>query len=139
MPIIMALLSGLVFGFGLLLSGMVNPEKVLGFLDLVGRWDPSLVFVMMGAIGVSVAPFAVAKRRSKSLLGLPMQLPSARDIDKRLIAGSLLFGMGWGIAGICPGPALVLLGSGNWRGALFVVAMLSGMALFQVSERRRAN
>lgn len=139
MPIIMALLSGLVFGFGLSLSGMVNPEKVLGFLDIAGHWDPSLAGVMIGAIVVSVGPFAFARHRQKSLLGLPMRLPTSRNIDRRLVFGSLLFGIGWGIAGICPGPGLVLLGMGDWRGAVFVVAMLAGMTLFELFERHRAN
>ena len=139
MQIIVALISGLIFGLGLLLSGLANPAKVLAFLDLAGRWDPSLALVMAGAIGVSVLPFLFAKRRNTSLLGLPMHLPTTRVIDRRLVLGSLLFGIGWGLAGICPGPALVLLGMGSQRAAVFVAAMLVGMAIFEGLEMRRVN
>jgi uncharacterized membrane protein YedE/YeeE len=132
-----ALLAGLLFGIGLLLSGMTNPSKVLGFLDLAGAWDPSLLLVMVAAIGVAAAPFAWAGRRSRSLLGAPMQVPVKRELDRRLIAGSLLFGIGWGVAGLCPGPALVILFSGYWQGVLFVLAMLAGMLLFTALERWR--
>lgn len=132
-----SLVAGVVFGFGLLLSGMTNPAKVLGFLDIAGRWDPSLALVMAGAIGVSVGAFAVARRRQISWLGLPMLLPVATHIDRRLVVGSLLFGVGWGLAGICPGPALVLVGAGVPKGLLFVAAMLVGMGLFEVLERLR--
>lgn len=136
---VIALLCGVIFGLGLLVSGMANPEKVLGFLDIAGQWDPSLAFVMVGAIAMAVIPFAVAKRRTQSLIGLPMQLPTSRAIDRRLVAGSVLFGIGWGIAGICPGPALVLLGSGYLPGAIFVAAMLCGMMVFEWLERQRAT
>lgn len=139
MQIIIALVSGLIFGIGLLLSGMTNPGKVLGFLDIVGRWDASLIFVMVGAIGTAFIPFTLAKRRTQSLLGLPMQLPTSRVIDRRLVIGSALFGIGWGIAGICPGPALVLLGSGYWEGVIFVAAMLGGMMVFEWMERQHGN
>ena len=131
-----AFLAGLVFGLGLLLAGMANPAKVLGFLDLAGAWDPSLALVMAAAIGVAVLPLTWAKRRSRSLLGAPMQLPVKRELDRRLIGGSLLFGIGWGIAGICPGPAVAILLTGHWQVLLFVAAMLAGMALFEVLERR---
>lgn len=136
---LIALLCGLIFGIGLLVSGMTNPEKVLGFLDIAGQWDVSLVFVMIGAIATAIAPFAIAKRRTRSLIGLPMQLPISRVIDRRFVVGSLLFGIGWGIAGICPGPALILLGSGYGQGAIFIVAMLCGMALFEWRERSRVS
>lgn len=132
-----ALLSGLTFGLGLILSGMANPAKVLGFLDLAGLWNPSLAFVMGGAIGVGVIAFAIAHKRSTSLLGLPMQLPTSREIDKRLIFGGLAFGIGWGLAGICPGPALVLLGTGSVKGLVFVIAMLVGMGIFEYLEIHR--
>lgn len=132
-------LAGLVFGLGLLVSGMADPAKVTGFLDLAGAWDPSLAFVMAGAIAVGLAGFAVARRRPVSLLGARMQLPAARQLDRRLVAGSLLFGVGWGMAGICPGPSLVLLGIGHVEGAVFVAAMLAGMAVFEVIERRRGS
>lgn len=134
MNILFAWLSGTVFGFGLILSGMSNPAKVLAFLDLAGLWDPSLVLVMGGAIAVGSVAFAMAKQRTRSLLGLTMQLPNSRQIDRRLISGSILFGIGWGLAGICPGPALVLLGSGAMQGVIFVAAMIAGMGLFEVLE-----
>ncbi|RQP26016.1 DUF6691 family protein [Piscinibacter terrae] len=136
MPVFTSLLAGLVFGLGLILSGMVNPAKVLAFLDLAGRWDPSLMLVMVGAIGVAAPALAVAGRRKVSVLGLTMALPQARRIDRRLIAGSAVFGMGWGIAGFCPGPALVALGMGQTNALIFVAAMLCGMAAFEVLERR---
>jgi uncharacterized membrane protein YedE/YeeE len=136
MPIVTAALAGFIFGLGLLLSGMADPAKVLGFLDLAGPWDPSLTLVMAGAIAVGVVGFGVARRRTVSFLAQPMKLPTARDIDRRLIGGSLLFGIGWGIAGFCPGPALVGLGMGEGKAAAFVLAMLLGMAVFELAERR---
>ena len=141
MNALFSLLAGLVFGIGLIVSGMSNPAKVLGFLDIAGKWDPSLALVMGGAIAVGLAAFAIAKRRQTTWLGLPMLLPVARHIDRRLILGSLLFGVGWGVAGICPGPALVLVGAGVWKGVIFAVSMLAGMALFELLEwfSRRAN
>jgi len=137
MFVAIAFLSGLVFGIGLLLSGMADPAKVLGFLDLAGPWDPSLALVMAGAIAVAAGGFAVARRRAKSLLGAPIQLPTKRTIDRRLIVGSTLFGAGWGLAGFCPGPALVALGMGEAKAIVFVVAMLAGMGLFALIEARR--
>lgn len=134
-----ALVAGLIFGLGLLLAGMSNPAKVLGFLDLGGAWDPSLALVMASAIGVALLPFTWARRQQRSLLDAPMQLPQKRELDRRLIGGSLLFGIGWGIAGICPGPALTLLLGGYWQSLLFVLAMLGGMWLFTALERRRAH
>ncbi|MES2069933.1 MAG: YeeE/YedE family protein [Pseudomonadota bacterium] len=134
MNMLFSALAGLLFGLGLILAGMANPAKVLGFLDLAGYWDPSLALVMAGAIAVGSAAFAVARRRSKSLLGLPLQLPAATRIDRRLLAGSLMFGIGWGLAGICPGPALVLLGTGAGKAVVFVAAMLLGMLLFEMLE-----
>lgn len=136
MPMIFSLAAGLVFGFGLIVSGMANPAKVLGFLDLAGPWDPSLALVMGGAIAVGAVAFAVARNRTVSLIGLQMRLPSATRIDRRLVAGSLLFGIGWGIAGFCPGPALVALGMGEGKAVVFVAAMLAGMGLFELLERR---
>ncbi|MFL6682466.1 MAG: DUF6691 family protein [Burkholderiaceae bacterium] len=138
MPILTSLLAGLVFGIGLILSGMADPTKVLGFLDLAGRWDPSLAFVMAGAIGVGLAAFAIAGRRTTSLLGAPMRLPASRRVDTRLVAGSVLFGVGWGIAGFCPGPALTALGMGQPKAIVFVLAMLAGMGEFELLERRAA-
>ncbi|MDZ3826605.1 YeeE/YedE family protein [Pseudomonas monsensis] len=136
MALFYAWLAGLIFGIGLLISGMTNPAKVIGFLDLAGHWDPSLAFVMAGAIAVAAVGFKFARTRTRSLLGLPMNLPTARHIDRRLVVGSLLFGIGWGLAGVCPGPALVLLGSGIGKGAVFVIAMLVGMGLFEWLERK---
>jgi uncharacterized protein len=138
MNILVSLLAGLLFGIGLIVAGMANPAKVLGFLDLAGAWDPSLALVMAGGIGVGLAGFSLAKKRTVSILGLPMQLPTLRRLDGRLVGGSLLFGIGWGLAGICPGPALVLLGAGMPQGLLFVVAMLAGMGLFEILERRKS-
>lgn len=134
MQIVMALVAGLVFGVGLIISGMSNPAKVIGFLDLAGKWDPSLALVMGGAIAVSLIPFQLAGRRSKALLGEPMRLPAARDIDRRLVLGALAFGVGWGLAGYCPGPALASLLSGSTKAAVFVAAMIGGMLLFQLLE-----
>ncbi|WP_237387379.1 DUF6691 family protein [Xenorhabdus sp. Sc-CR9] len=129
MMVILSLLSGVIFGLGLIISGMANPEKVLGFLDLAHPWDPSLAFVMMGAIIVGLFGFALAKRRQYALSGTPMILPDQRQIDWRLVGGAALFGLGWGIAGICPGPGLVLLGAGYAKGFAFVLAMIVGMWL----------
>jgi len=136
MPIVTALVAGLLFGLGLIVSGMADPSKVLGFLDLAGAWDPSLAFVMAGAIAVGLGAFAVAKRRRTSLIGLDMQLPASTTVDRRLVGGSLLFGIGWGIAGLCPGPGLVALGMGQPKAAVFVLAMLAGMGIFELLERK---
>jgi uncharacterized membrane protein YedE/YeeE len=136
MAVLASLLAGLIFGLGLILSGMANPAKVLGFLDLGGGWDPSLGLVMAGAIAVGCVAFAVARRRTVSILGAEMKLATARDIDRRLVLGSTLFGVGWGIAGFCPGTGLVALGMGTSKAAWFVAAMLAGMGLFALLERR---
>lgn len=132
-------LAGLVFGLGLIVSGMANPAKVLGFLDLAGAWDPSLAFVMAGAIAVGLVAFATATKRAMSFLGAEMNLSRTREIDRRLVAGSVLFGIGWGIAGFCPGPALVALGMGEVKALAFVAAMLAGMGLFETLERCRPS
>lgn len=138
MPTFFALLAGAIFGIGLIISGMADPAKVLGFLDLFGSWDPSLAFVMGGAILVGVVAFTFARRRTVSLLGLQMHMPTATQVDRRLFGGSLLFGIGWGIAGFCPGPALVALGMGEQKALVFVVSMIVGMGIFELLERRRA-
>ena len=135
MNFLSAFAAGLVFGVGLLLSGMTDPGKVIGFLDLAGSWDPSLAFVMGGAVLVGLLAFALAARRTRSFLGGAMQLPSRRDIDARLVAGSVVFGIGWGLGGYCPGPALVSFGSGVRQAAVFVAAMLVGMVLYTLAER----
>jgi uncharacterized membrane protein YedE/YeeE len=129
MRYVFAILSGLVFGLGLIAGGMTDPAKVKGFLDLFGAWDPSLGFVMGGAIAVGVFAFAAAKRRSVAWTGEHMEIPTSTVIDARLILGGVLFGAGWGIGGFCPGPALVALGSGLDAAAIFVAAMLAGMML----------
>ena len=135
MTILTALFAGLVFGLGLILSGMSNPAKVLGFLDLAGRWDPSLAFVMAGAILAAAPAFALARRRKASLLGEAMRLPAAGAIDRRLALGALAFGAGWGLAGYCPGPALASLAAGGAKPWIFTLAMLAGMLLFEALER----
>ena len=129
-----ALLAGALFGAGLLVSGMADPAKVLGFLDLFGAWDPSLALVMGGALAVGAIGFAGTSRRTQSALGLPMRLPDARQIDRRLVSGSLAFGVGWGLAGLCPGPALVALATGSPKSFAFAGAMLAGMMLFEVVQ-----
>lgn len=133
-----AFLSGLLFGVGLLVSGLANPAKVLAFLDLAGAWDPSLALVMAGAIGTALIPFSLAKQRSRAVLGGAMQLPSRRDIDRPLIVGSLIFGIGWGVAGICPGPAVTLLGSGYWQAYVFIAALIVGSFAYEFWMRRPA-
>jgi len=135
--LIFALLSGLIFGLGLILAGMANPAKVLAFLDLTGLWDPSMALVMGGAIAVGLVAFRIAGKRSLSFLGLPINLPTSRIIDKRLVLGGLVFGMGWGLVGICPAPAFVLLGTGSIKGIIFVIAMLIGMGIYELLESRR--
>jgi uncharacterized protein len=139
MPVLMALLAGLLFGIGLVVSGMTDPAKVLGFLDLGGNWDPSLAFVMGGAVLVGMLAFPFATKRQKSLLGEAMRLPEATRIDRRLVLGGLGFGIGWGLAGYCPGPALASLALGGSKPWVFFVAMLAGMMLFDVLERRQAK
>lgn len=136
---LISFICGLIFGVGLIISGMANPEKVLGFLDLAGKWDPSLAFVMAGAILVGFFAFLYAKRRKTTLLGKELKLPTATHIDRRLVLGSILFGAGWGLAGFCPGPALVALGTGLPKAIVFIVAMLAGMGLFELIERRRGG
>ena len=123
---------GVLFGWGLIISGMSNPQKVLGFLDLTGLWDPSLMFVMLGAVMVGLGGFYVVSKRTEAFFGGALHIPSRRDITKPLIIGSLIFGAGWGIAGFCPGPVLVALGAGHLKALVFVVAMLVGM---EISER----
>ncbi|MFV8797888.1 DUF6691 family protein [Yersinia sp. LJYL362] len=139
MNLLFSLLAGLVFGLGLIVAGMANPAKVLGFLDIGGLWDPSLALVMAAAVMVATLGFGWAKKRKTSLLGQPLNLPTSTRIDRRLIGGSVLFGIGWGLAGICPGPALVLLGAGMYKGIIFAAAMVAGMAIFSLIERYRQS
>ena len=132
-------LVGLLFGVGLIVAGMTDPSKVLGFLDLAGNWDPSLAFVMGGGILVGLGAFATAKKRTTTFFGGVMHLPTSTDIDKRLIGGGLLFGAGWGLAGFCPGAAILSLGAGQPKAAVFVAAMLAGMAVFEIIERMQVR
>lgn len=139
MNALFAFASGLVFGLGLIVSGMANPAKVLGFLDLAGDWDPSLAFVMGGAVLTASAGFAVLRRRRTSLSGEPLRWPAAAGIEARLALGSLAFGAGWGLAGFCPGPALMAASAGVPQALVFVAAMLVGMAAFSILERARSR
>ena len=123
---------GLLFGLGLLVSGMGDPAKVLAFLDVTGRWDPSLAFVMAGAVAVSATGYLVARRRGRPLLASRLEIPNRRDLDPRLIAGAAVFGLGWGLAGLCPGPALTLLTVAPAQAVTFVVAMVIGMLAFRL-------
>ena len=136
---ILAFVAGLVFGIGLLVSGMVNPVKVLGFLDLAGRWDPSLALVMVGAIAIGIIGFVMAGRRPTTVLGGPMLLPTTRTIDGRRVVGSAVFGLGWGLAGFWPGPALAALGTGHLKAIVFVAAMVTGMLVFEWIEGMQAR
>jgi len=122
-------LIGLIFGIGLMISGLTDPSKVKGFLDIAGNWDPSLAFVMGGAVIVSFAAFRLAAKRRESLFGRVIMLNDTKPIDVKLIAGSVIFGIGWGLSGFCPGPAIVSLGNGEWKAAIFVAAMAGGMVL----------
>lgn len=137
MFVVASFVVGLVFGLGLIVSGMTDPAKVLGFLDLAGAWDPSLALVMAGAIVVGVLGFFVARRRTLSWLGAEMRLRTRTEVDRRLLGGGLLFGIGWGIAGFCPGPAVVAVGMGQGKAVVFTLAMLAGMGLFEWFEQRR--
>ena len=136
MKVFMALLTGLVFGIGLILSGMTDPSKVIGFLDLAGAWDPSLAFVMGGAILVGVVAFAVGAKRREAILGGGMPSPAERTIDRPLVLGSLAFGVGWGLAGYCPAPAIASLATGGSKPLIFAVAMVAGMAVYSLRSRR---
>ncbi len=133
---IAALLSGLVFGIGLAISGMTDPAKVRGFLDLAGKWDPSLAFVMIGAIGVHSILSRLVLRRRAPMFAKHFDLPTHTMIDRRLLVGAAIFGVGWGIGGVCPGPALVALGSFGFGPLVFVVAMSLGVVLERLSHRR---
>ena len=139
MNLVTALVSGLLFGAGLILSGMSNPAKVLAFLDVAGTWDPSLLFVMVGAILVAALAFRYARTRVRPLFGHRIHVPGAGRIDIPLVLGSVTFGVGWGLVGYCPGPALTALTVGGRSTLLFVAAMVAGMAIFEVAERIRAS
>jgi hypothetical protein len=135
MNAVSAFAVGLLFGMGLIISGMTDPSKIIGFLDIAGAWDPSLAFVMGGAILVGFVAFRFARRRTMSFLGGAMHIPTARQIDRPLILGGLAFGVGWGLAGYCPGPAVVALGAGQDKAVVFVIAMIAGMALYETADR----
>ena len=135
---ISSLLVGLLFGFGLILSDMANPAKVLGFLDLAGHWDPSLAFVMIGAIALASIGFFASRRAGKPLLDQTKHLPAKKKIDVQLIVGSAIFGVGWGIAGFCPGPAVVAAGAEKTAAVIFLAAMLAGMLAFKLLDARRS-
>jgi uncharacterized membrane protein YedE/YeeE len=128
-------LAGIVFGAGLAVSGMTNPAKVLAFLDVAGRWDPTLAFVMGGAVSVSAVAFALARRRARPWLAEAFAVPTRRDIDPALLAGSALFGAGWGLVGLCPGPALASLVRGAPEVYVFTAAMVTGVALYRLATR----
>ncbi|PXW87811.1 hypothetical protein C8R34_10959 [Nitrosomonas sp. Nm84] len=132
-----ALLSGIVFGLGIILSGMVNPAIVLAFLDIAGSWDAALLWVMGGAVTVGMIAFALARKRTHSYLGTPIHIPAITKIDRNLLAGSFIFGIGWGIAGMCPGPAVVLVGAGSAEASIFLIAMLLGMGIYETLQARR--
>lgn len=136
--VLASLACGLLFGAGLALSGMINPAKVLNFLDFAGTWDPTLAFVMGGALIVAVPGFTVVRRRGTPLLTGRLHLPDRRDLDIRLIGGAILFGLGWGLAGFCPGPALAALSTGTGMAVVFVIARLAGMALYHLAIERPA-
>ena len=130
---------GLLFGIGLLVSGMANPAKVLAFLDVTGRWDPSLAFVMAGAVAVSAAGYRVARRRGRPVLAPRLDIPTRRDLDPRLLVGAALFGVGWGLVGLCPGPALTILSVVPAPAATFVAAMVVGMLMFRLVPSSTSN
>jgi uncharacterized membrane protein YedE/YeeE len=132
-----ALACGLIFGLGLILAQMTNPAKILNFLDLFGSWDPSLAFVMAGAIPVAAIGFALARRHKAPVFADQLHFPVQTSIDARLIIGSALFGIGWGLVGFCPGPAIVALGAAFGKAAVFVAAMIAGMLLFRFLEKAR--
>ena len=134
---VFALAVGLIFGLGLCLSGMYQPAKVIGFLDLAGAWDPSLAFVMGGAIVVALPAFLLARRRSAAWIGGAIDLPTAQAIDAPLVVGSAIFGIGWGLGGVCPAPGVVDLGFFSPDAAIFVVAMAAGMLVYRAAAGRR--
>ena len=129
MNLVISAMAGLLFGLGMIVSGMINPAKVLNFLDLAGHWDPSLAFVMAGAIAVGLPGYRLVARMDRPLFSPRFLLPTRSDLSPDLVIGAAVFGVGWGIAGFCPGPALTALTLGRWPVLLFCVAMLTGMLL----------
>jgi uncharacterized protein len=139
MQIFTSFVIGLIFGLGLILSGMTNPAKIIGFLDIFGNWDPSLALVMLGAILVNAVSFQLIKKRKKSLLGQPVKLPATSNIDHKLIIGSAIFGVGWGLAGYCPGPSIASILQGGYQPVVFVISMLLGMVFFELFNKMTKN
>lgn len=135
MQIFVSFVIGLIFGLGLILSGMTNPAKVIGFLDILGDWDPSLVLVMISAIIMNASFFHLTKYRKQSFLGLPLNLPTNKSIDHKLIIGSAIFGVGWGLAGFCPGPSIVSILQSGYQPLVFVISMLVGMLFFELFNK----
>jgi len=135
MQIMIAFVIGLIFGLGLILSGMTNPAKIIGFLDIFGDWDPALALVMIGALIVSATSFQLIKKNKKTYFGQQLNLPANNKIDHKLIIGSLIFGIGWGLAGYCPGPALVSVMHGGYQPVVFVLSMLAGMGIFEIFNK----
>ena len=131
---IIGLLAGLLFGFGLLISGMTDPAKVQGFLDVFGAWDISLALVMGGGLAVAIVGVQLAKRQKTCWIGTLIEMPTKTTINKKLLIGAMLFGIGWGLVGICPGPGIVLLGTGQWQAYVFIPAMIIGMLVYQWLE-----
>ena len=139
MNVLSSLVCGLIFGAGLVISGMTQPAKVLGFLDVLGRWDPTLAFVMAGALAVTAAGFALARRSAASVFAGVHQWPARTDIDRPLVVGALLFGAGWGLVGLCPGPAIANLATFSPRVLVFVLAMAGGMIALDWWQSRTAT
>lgn len=137
-PDIAAFASGAIFAIGLAVGGMARPEKIIGFLDFAGAWDASLIFVMVGAVAVYFVAHRVVLRRPAPLFGEKFHIPTRKDIDARLAIGSVLFGVGWGLSGLCPGPGLVSAGGGSFTSFVFVVGMTLGIAIESGFLRRRA-
>jgi len=136
MQALASFLCGLIFGSGLMISGMTQPAKVLGFLDVFGHWDPTLAFVMAGALAISSVGYALARRQIRPVIAAQHFWPKRTDIDRSLVVGSMLFGIGWGLAGLCPGPALENLASLSPRVFVFVMAMIAGMSVLDLWQRR---
>jgi len=135
MTVLISLLVGIIFGMGLIIAQMTNPSKIIGFLTLGENWDPSLLFVMTSAVFISFFAFNFAKQKTKTLLNLDFEIPKRTEIDLSLLVGAALFGIGWGMVGLCPAPAIVSLAFGNSQTLLFVVSMLSGMYLFKLIKK----
>ncbi|MGC9163096.1 MAG: DUF6691 family protein [Thiomonas sp.] len=134
----LAFFSGILFGIGLLVSGMTDPAKVIAFLDIAGAWDPSLILVMITAVAVALVPMQLAQRRAKSLLGQTVAFPTTRGITAKLVLGSAIFGVGWGMTGLCPGPSLASLAAFTWQEWLFFCSMVGGMVGFELWQRASA-